>query len=103
MTPYRVYYGDGDIYESGDGHPPARGVQVILQNDGDGPVFVTGADYYVRQGDLWHGVDIFGLYDYLLDSGLVLFGRTITREEYQAIYQQAKVDKHTWRPGERRP
>lgn len=96
----KFFYSDHE-YEGPNPHP--RDVQVIIQDDGDGPVFLTGADYYVRRGDYWHGVDIFGLYDYLLDSGLVLFGRTISREEYQDIYQRAKVDKKTWRPGEIRP
>jgi hypothetical protein len=98
---WRIYYSDGTVYD-GD-RPPARDVQVILQHDEDGPYFQSGSDYYIRLGDRWQGVDIFGLFDYLLDSGLVLFGRTITRKEYDAAYQRAKVDKNTWRPGERRP
>jgi hypothetical protein len=97
----RIFYGDGTEYE-GD-RPPTRDVQVILQHDESGPYFQSGSDYYVWQGDRWQGVDIFGLFDFLLDSRLVLFGRTIDREEYNAIYQRAKVVKNTWRPGERRP
>jgi hypothetical protein len=101
---YRVYYGNGDIYESGDGPPPARDVQVILQHDPErGPYFQSGSDYYVWRGDHWRGVDIFGLFDYLLDTGLVLFGRTITNAEYQKIYRQAKGDKVSFLPGERKP
>lgn len=87
----------------GVGTPPARDVQVILQEDDKGPYFQSGADYYVWWDERWLGVDLFGLFDYLMDSGLVLFGRTITNEEYQAIYQEAKVEKRTWRPNERRP
>jgi hypothetical protein len=97
----RVYYSDGTVYE-GD-KPPARDVQVILQSDEAGPYFQSGSDYYVLRDGRWVGVDIFGLFDYLLDSGFVLFGRTITNDEYQAIYQRAKVDKATWRRGERKP
>ena len=97
-----IYYGDGTIY-SGD-KPPARDVQVILQADPErGPYFQSGSDYYVKRGGAWVGVDIFGLFDYLLDSGLVLFGRTITNAEYQAIYRKAKAEKTTWLPGERKP
>jgi hypothetical protein len=98
----RIYYGDGSIHEGED--PPARDVQVILQVDPErGPYFQSGSDYYVMRGEHWVGVDIFGLFDYLLDSGLVLFGRTISNAEYQAIYVQAKGDKHQFLPGERRP
>ena len=96
----KIFYGDGTEYE-GDS-PPARDVQVILQRDADGPHFQSGSDFYVKRGGRWQGVDHFGLYDYLLDSGLVLFGRTISREEYNEVYQRAKVVKNTWRPGERR-
>lgn len=103
---YQVYYGDGRVLSdsaaplTGDN---ARSVQVIVQHDQDGPVMLTGADYYIWRSERWVGVDIFGLFDYLLDSGLVLFGRTVTADEYQAIYQRAKLEKRTWRPGERRP
>jgi hypothetical protein len=54
----------------------------------------TGSDYYIyRPGGGWLGVDIFGLFDWLIESGLALFGRTITNAEYQAIYAMAKTDK----------
>jgi hypothetical protein len=100
----RIYYGDGSEYEGGSGKPPARDVQIILQYDPErGPYFQSGADYYVWRGDHWRGVDIFGLFDYLLDSGLVLFGRTLKNEEYAEIYQRAKGDKTSFLPGERKP
>jgi len=93
----RIYYGDGSVVED-TGSPPARDVQVIVQpHPGVNVELVTGQDYYVRMSDgRWKGVDLFGLFDYLLDSGIVLFGRTITKAEYNAIYQQAKADKAGW-------
>ena len=98
----RIFYENGDEYE-GDS-PPARGVQVILQQDSDrGPYFQSGSDYYVKRDDSWVGVDIFGLFDYLIESGLVLFGRTITNAEYHAIYRKAKAAKSTWQTGELKP
>ena len=100
--PIKIYYGDGSIYEGTN--PPARDVQVILQVDPRrGPYFQSGSDYYVWCEDHWLGVDIFGLFDYLIDSGLVLFGRTIRNEEYQDIYRQADIDKKAFLPGERKP
>lgn len=99
---YRIYYGDGSTSE--DEVTSARDVQVILQIDPTrGPYFQTGSDYYIWRDNAWMGVDHFGLYDFLLDSGLVLFGRTIKNEEYQQIYQKAKGDKTTFLPGERKP
>jgi len=106
MAEYHVHYSGGKMRTAADGPltgDDARDVQVIVQDDGDGPVLVTGGDYYVWMGTFWRSVDIFGLFDYLLETGLVLFGRTVTRDEYNAIWQRAKLDKRTWRPKERRP
>lgn len=102
---YRVYYGDSSTYDSEDGDsPPARDVQVIVQDDPSvGVALVTGCDYYVRDGGRWKPVDIFGLYDYLLDSGLVLFGRMISSEEYREVMRQAMAHKTGWLPFERKP
>ena len=97
---YRIYYSDG---EADDHIPKARDVQVILQHDPErGPYFQSGCDYYVLRDGAWVGVDIFGLYDFLIDSGLVLFGRTITNAEYKAVLDKALAFKDTWLPGERR-
>ena len=109
----RIYYPEGVIWDSakawhscqpcpccgqlveGAKPPEARGVQVILMgHEGLGWVMATGSDYYIKHPDgTWQGVDLFGLFDWLIESGLVLFGRTITNAEYQAIFQQAKADK----------
>jgi hypothetical protein len=104
---YRIYYGDGT--ESEDVITSARDVQIIMQVDPTRrPYFQSGSDYYVWRDDYWRGVDIFGLYDYLLDSHrrdrtMVLFGRTLKNAEYNAIYQKAKGDKTQFLPSERKP
>ena len=111
---HRIYYQGGQIWDSREAQPgpcplcgqpgqvlrppEARGVQVILEASGAvGWAMQSGSDYYVRapgpSGGPWLGVDIFGLFDWLLSSGLFLAGRTITNAEYQAIYQQAKADR----------
>ena len=102
---FKIFYGNDRTYPTSgkNENPPARDVQVILQDGENGPYFQSGADYYIWKDNCWLGVDLFGLYDFLLDSGLVLFGRTITNEEYQKIYQRAKVEKSTWKPDERKP
>ena len=105
-TRWKVFYGDGTTAE-GVGRQKLdepRGVQVIVQDHPEvGVESVTGCDYYVWREGRWWGVDIFGLFDYLMESGLVLFGRTIEREEYQAIARKALAEKETWLPRERRP
>ena len=54
----------------------------------------TGCDYYVLDNrdnteHRWFGVNIFGLFDYLMESGLVLFGRTLPAKRYREILEQA--------------
>jgi hypothetical protein len=105
---YRIYYGGGEVYESGNGNPPARDVQVIVQeHPAVGWHTQSGHDFYVWRGGRWVGVDDFGLYDFLLDTGLVLFGRTMTTPEFQQVMTRAVADmgqaKTGWLRDERQP
>lgn len=104
---WKIYYGDGSVYDSEEGSsPPARDVQVIVQDHPKvGKELVTGADYFIRKNGRWMGVDLFGLWDYLLDLGLVLFGRMVTTEEYREVMRRAMADrdKAGWLPFERKP
>lgn len=98
----QIYYASKHIH-TGPHPPSARGVIAILQDNPDvGVELVTSSDYYVKVNNVWKGVDIFGLFDFLLDSGIVLFGRTITREEYGEIIRTACKHKETWLPGEKK-
>ena len=82
---YRVYYSNGKISE--EENPPARDVQAILQKNEEG-------EWIIRSGgDYWIEVDIFGLFDYLMDSGLVLFGRTLSNTEFSEIMKKALKDR----------
>lgn len=105
---WKVYYSDGTVYDSEEsGVPKARDVQVIIQDHPSvGKELVTGADYYIRRDDgRWLPVDLFGLWDWLLDTGLVLFGRMVTSEEYRDVFSRAKLEqeKSGWTPFERKP
>jgi hypothetical protein len=90
-----IYYGDDTTVNDGQLLPadvPKRNVQVIAQEDADcGQHFLRSNDYYWWNGIHWEGGDLFGLYDYLIDPGykVVLFGRTVTNNEYQTIYNRA--------------
>lgn len=101
---YRVFYDDKETYDSRDGgNPPARGVQVILQDHPQvGVEAVCECDFYVLRRGRWYGVDKFGLYDYLLDSGIVLFGRTISRAEFHDVMETVNAEKHGWTARERK-
>ena len=85
---YKIFYGDGSVHE-GD-KPPARDVQVIVQEHPDiGWHTQSGYDYYVCRDGRYVGVDLFGLYDFLLDRGDVLFGRTTTQKEFDVVMKRA--------------
>jgi hypothetical protein len=82
-------------------------VQVIVQDHPDvGWHTQSGYDYYIKR-DRWVGVDLFGLYDWLLDTGLVLFGRTLTTAEFNKVMTRAVKDmgeaKTGWLRDERQP
>ena len=95
---WKIYYGDGSTYNNQDGYEaraPARDVQVIVLEDKDhGWITQAGTDYYIWNHSRWWGVDLFGMYDYLIEDGWkrVLFGRTLAKDEYQAIFKRASDD-----------
>lgn len=107
-----VYYGDGAKFSDKDGGPelvPARDVQVIAQVSKEhGWEAVAGNDYYIWRDGRWYGVDKFGLFDYLVDPGWkrVLFGRMLTKDEYNAVWAQVSQDmpdKTAFEKWERKP
>jgi hypothetical protein len=94
---WRIYYADGSTHDSDQGPPigdRSRGVQVILQSDRDlGWVTQSGADYYILRDGQWWGCDINGLFDFLLDTGIVVFGRMIDRGDFDRIFSLAMEDR----------
>lgn len=99
-----IYYSDGEIYKGGVKDTPTRDVQAIVQPcENVGWAMQHTTDYYVWRDDLdeWRGTDIFGLWDYLARSGWkkVLFGRTLSTEDFNSIYQQAKRDRDELKTG----
>ena len=101
---WKIYYGDGNTFSSQDSTAwmilKRNNVQVIVQEDDNHGWFTQAqTDYYVWDnrgggGWRWWGVDIFGLYDYLLEPGekCVLFGRTIEKDEFSEIFKRASED-----------
>lgn len=99
---WRIYYGDGSTFSSGDGPPqeaPALNVQAIVRVDTDpngvGRYVLQGFDYYwLTECDGWYGGDLFGLFDYLAGPGWkrVLFGRSIPGPEFRAAVSAAAHD-----------
>lgn len=95
---WRVYYGDGTVISDSDADLydlPGRDVQVVLEVDPDhGWRMHRSSDFYWHDNGHWVCGEIFGLWDYLTRSGpkKVLFGRTISRDEWQEIWLRATSD-----------
>lgn len=98
---WKIYYEDGSTFSDEDGtieEAPARGVICIVQADGSlGRRFELDEDFYVwseavgwKQG--WTAMNIFGLMDFLIELGLVKFGRMTDDQNYQAIKRRAAED-----------
>lgn len=95
MPDFRVYYADQPPYAGDPYNAPAFGVLLILEHDPEtGRRIVQGGDYYGWTGTRWMPYDQAGFFDYLQTPGAkrVLFGRLVTNEEYQAVYDQAAAD-----------
>ena len=92
---YRVYYSDGTTHDGPN--PPPRDVQAILEYDDEGQLIIrSGGDYYVLRDGVWIEVDIFGLFDFLMDSGIVLFGRTVSNSEYREVMRKAMEEREVF-------
>lgn len=111
MAKWKIFYGDGATFSSDDGDikdAPATNVQIIVQaHDDTGRYHQSGRDYYVHWEGEWLGVDIFGLFDFLMESGVVKFGRTVRSERFLEVYRRAEEDedfprRSAFKKGERR-
>lgn len=97
---WKVWYDDGGAVSSEDcsvPDVPTRGVQAIAYPDlATGYRVLSQHDYYWWEHDAgqWFGGDTFGLWDYLAQPGWkkVLFGRSMTDEEYEALLRRASND-----------
>lgn len=96
---WKIFYQES-TYSSKDGlpeHAPKRNVQVIaVQDESLGKRIERSNDYYIwtPSNGKWRGVDQFGLFDYLIEPGykIVLFGRTLSDDEYRAIWDRVLND-----------
>lgn len=93
---FKIYLPNGETYVGAVETAPTRGIQIIVQpNPNVGWVTTHSSDYYMWRNNMWFGGDIFGLWDYLASDGWkkVLFGLTLTNEEFAEVFQRAKADR----------
>jgi len=101
MLHWKIFYSDSS-YTDQDGSPenaPKRDVQAIaVEDEVAGRRIERSENHYIWVPDrgCWRGVDKFGLYDYLIDPGykVVLFGRTLSEEEYSAAWTRIAKDDY---------
>ena len=97
---YKIFYGDGSTYSNKNGPPeraPKRNVQLItVEDDVIGRRIESTNDYYVYTPHSWRGCERFGLFDYLIEPGvkLVLFGRSLSDDEYRTVRDKAVKDDY---------
>jgi hypothetical protein len=114
--PWRIYYGDGSIYDDSQGSPwdaPALNAQAVVVSDPEHGWYCCRADdfyWYIEAEDRWYSGERFGLFDYLTQPGMkkVIFGRSIPDWEYRKLLDRAMNDpdlpkKTGWQAHERRP
>lgn len=102
---YRIIYDNREDWDSllDEDKPYAFGVQAIVQDHPEtGVELVYGNDNYIWRYGMWQTVNDNGLTDYLAHTSCahVLFGRVISRKEWNKIHDQIKDIKLGWLPGE---
>jgi hypothetical protein len=113
QMPWRIYYGDGTVYEGPAKDAPPLDVQAIAQADNRGwSQYSTGRmiyhsfDFYLYCEGQWIGVNsLVDLVDHILHRPIdkVLKGRMITHERWEAIMERAQKDRDLPRKGSQRP
>jgi hypothetical protein len=99
---FKIFYDGNYTCEEDAYNAPSLGVICILDCH-DFTHLHESADYYVWKfrEDGWTGVDLFGLWDYLQMPGYkkVLFGRTISNDDFKRIHEIAYQDLSKARKG----
>ena len=102
---YVIVYEDGsggletytDVDAAAGKPPPQRGVQVVAREDREvGRKLVYRAPFYwwLEDKQIWRGGDLYGLLDWLLDSGRFMLGRSMEDGEFLEAMKLAKEHPH---------
>lgn len=89
---YRIFYPDGSWIDDSAERP--IDATIILQRNEEGDWHLrSGGDFYTLENGVWVEHDLWGLFRYLMDSGLVLFGRTLPNERFAEVMRVAMAHK----------
>ena len=93
---WKIYYGDGSTFSSADGPPqaaPGYNVQcVAVRDEKVGRQVLHGGDFYIYRDGVWYCCDQFGMFDQLIEMGVLKTGRALSRKEYEAVLTRATED-----------
>ncbi len=101
-TSFRIYYGDGSIYEGPIADAPPVDVQCIITPDQRRSSYEVGRlvmhswDFYLYVEGVWLGVNsMVDLVDHILHRQVekVVKGRMIPNDRYEAILNRANTDE----------
>lgn len=100
LKDWKIFYADGTTYSSNDGKPENAvkiGVQaIIVSDDRVGRRVESSEDFYIWTPDNggWRGANHFRMSEYLYEKGskVVLFGRTMSDEQYADVMRRAQND-----------
>ncbi len=114
---FRIYYGNGYVYEGEPERAPNQNVQAIAWDDSTkghrnlGRVVLREWDIYIYSEDIgWHGTNKYADLLQHLGQGIgiggvraVLTGRWITRNKYDEILKRAETEEGLDRKSARDP
>lgn len=97
---WRIYYTGGKSFSSADGSPydaPTIGVQVIAYPEPSVGTYILAKEHFYwwdAERSQWFGGDQSGFYQYMFGPGpkMVLFGATVTNDEYTDCVKRALAD-----------
>lgn len=96
---WTIYYDNGTTVTDTDMEPayvPPFGIQAIVQHDSpEGDKVITAGDdfyYWDERHQRWFGVELTGLWDYLIHAGFLKMGRFIPAHQYTAIIEKARAE-----------
>ncbi len=97
---WKIFYVDGSTFSHIDGKPedaPGGAVVAVAQEDDVVGVMIHhGSDFYVfdKQYGGWYGLDVFGLTQYLMRSGLkiIKLAEVMNTKAYRALVKSLQDD-----------
>lgn len=92
---YRVRYTDLSAadYDPSDKPAPLNVATIIQQNEEGAWHVRSGGDIYCLENGVWVEHDIVGFFQWAMDTGMVMFGRTMPNEKFAEVMRLSMQDR----------